>query len=75
MKAGEYLKHVLLNKDARWRKDPSFSFHWYDRQIKMKLFYIAKARKAKREDRVDALTSLKLHESTFYDKLGLCQRQ
>eukprot|EP00795_Rhopilema_esculentum_P010071 gene10071-18717_t len=38
VKAGEYLKHVLLNKDARWRKDPSFSFHWYDRQIKMKLF-------------------------------------
>ncbi|XP_065058005.1 uncharacterized protein LOC135685854 isoform X1 [Rhopilema esculentum] len=70
MKAGEYLKHVLLNKDARWRKDPSFSFHWYDRQIKMKLFYIAKARKAKRVDRVDALTSLQLHESTFYDKLG-----
>ena len=70
MKAGEYLKHVLLNKDARWRKDPSFSFHWYDRQIKMKLFYIAKARKAKRVDRVDALTSLQLHKSTFYDKLG-----
>ncbi|XP_065054148.1 uncharacterized protein LOC135682959 isoform X4 [Rhopilema esculentum] len=70
MKAGEYLKHMLLNKDARWRKDPSFSFHWYDRQIKMKLFYLAKARKAKRVDRVDALTSLQLQESTFYDKLG-----
>ena len=51
LKAGEYLKHRLLNLDARWRKDPSFSFHWYDRQIKLRLFYVAKARMAKRMDR------------------------
>ena len=70
MKAGEYLKHRLLNFDSRWRKDRSFSFHWYDRQIKQRLFYIAKARKAKRIDRVEALTSLQLQDATFYDKLG-----
>ena len=43
MKAGEYLRLMLLKKDVRWRKDTSFSFHWYDRQIKQRLFYVAKA--------------------------------
>ena len=70
LKTGEYLKHKLLNLDARWRKDQSFSFHWYDRQIKSRLFYVAKSRKAKRQNRTDNLTSSKLKEETFYDKLG-----
>ena len=70
LKAGEYLKHRLLNFDSRWRKDESFSFHWYDRQVKSRLFYVAKARQAKRKDRTDNLTSCKLQDGTFYDKLG-----
>ena len=70
LKAGEYLKHTLLNLDARWRKDRSFSFHWYDRQIKSRLVYVAKARQAKRKDRTDDLTSSKLQDGSFYDKLG-----
>ena len=70
LKAGEYLKHKLLNLDARWRKDPSFSFHWYDRQMKSRLFYVARARRAKRNSRTDNLTSCKLQDQSFYEKLG-----
>ena len=70
LKTGEYLKHKLLTLDARWRKDRRFSFHWYDRQSKTRLFYIAKSRQAKRTDRTDDLTSFKLKDGSFYDKLG-----
>ena len=70
LKTGEYLKHKVLKLDARWQKDRSFSFHWYDRQIKTRLFYIAKARQAKCTHRTDDLTSFKLKDGSFYDKLG-----
>eukprot|EP00112_Aurelia_sp_Birch-Aquarium-sp1_P026726 Seg968.10 transcript_id=Seg968.10/GoldUCD/mRNA.D3Y31 product="hypothetical protein" protein_id=Seg968.10/GoldUCD/D3Y31 len=73
LKAGEYLKHRLLNIDNRWRKDTSFSFHWYDRLIKSRLFYIAQARKAKRTGRVEELVSKSVKDNrsdSFYERLG-----
>ena len=73
LKAGEYLKHRLLNIDDRWRKDTSFSFHWYDRLIKSRLFYIAQARRAKRTGRVEELVSKSIKDKrsdSFYERLG-----
>ncbi len=73
LKPVEYLKHRLLNIDDRWRKDESFSFQWYDKLVKTKLFYVANARRVKRTDRVDDLTSEKLRDdqtNSYYDRLG-----
>ena len=70
LKTGRYLKHKVLNLDARWRKDRRFSFHWYDRQSKTRLFYIAKARQAKCTDRTGDLASFTLKDGSFYDTLG-----
>ena len=46
------------------------SFHWYDRQIKNRLCYVARARQAKRIHRTDELTSSKLQDGSVYDTLG-----
>ena len=73
LKQGEYLKHRLLNYDNRWRKDPSFSYYFYDRLIKQRLFYVAHARIARTTGRVDSLTAGNMrneHSNSFYDKLG-----
>ena len=73
LKQGEYLKHRLLNYDDRWRKDPSFSYYFYDRLIKQRLFYVAHARRARTTGRVDDLTAgnmLDKSSNSFYDKLG-----
>eukprot|EP00112_Aurelia_sp_Birch-Aquarium-sp1_P021169 Seg5623.2 transcript_id=Seg5623.2/GoldUCD/mRNA.D3Y31 product="hypothetical protein" protein_id=Seg5623.2/GoldUCD/D3Y31 len=73
LKQGEYLKHRLLNYDDRWRKDPSFSYYFYDRLIKQRLFYVAHARKARTTGRVDDLTAGNMRDknsNSFYDKLG-----
>lgn len=52
----DYCKHRLLNYDNRWRSDPHWSFFWYDRMIKSRIFYYNKVRRARRSVSDGALT-------------------